>query len=174
MDHESTFKAWASAFGRNYSSEEEPRKFMVWLDNLNTIASYNSKEEIMAMNREYTQTKFPVVKALPWKVVFSGVTYENKPVPQDGIDLISQFLIFTPHRRSNGFDALTHPYFDELRQPNYSLPSGKPTPPLFNFTDDEIQYAKSKGIAHKVLPKHLWNEYGLIDDIKKKKRSFKK
>merc|ERR1711933_625045 len=58
-----------------------------------------------------TPTKSPVVKALPWKVVFSGVTYENKPVPQDGIDLICKFLIFTPHARSNGFDALAHPYF---------------------------------------------------------------
>jgi len=126
----------------------------------------------MAMNRSYTQTKFPVVKPLPWKVVFNGVTYKNKPVPEDGINLMSQFLIFNPNLRSDGFDALTHPYFDELRQPNYTLPSGKPIPPLFNFTDDEIKYAKSRGIARKVVPKYLWNEYGLMDD--KKKRSFKK
>merc|ERR1712032_1568697 len=80
-----------------------------------------SKEEIMSMNREYTQTKFPVVKALPWKVVFSGVTYENKPVPLDGIDLISKFLIFTPNHRSDGFTALAHPYFDELRLPKIHI-----------------------------------------------------
>jgi len=133
-----------------------------------------TKEEIMAMNREYTQTKFPVVKALPWKVVFSGVTYENKPVPQNGIDLISQFLIFTPHLRSNGFDALALPYFDELRQANYSLPSGKPLPPLFNFTEDEIKYAKTKGIAHKVVPKYLWNQYGLTSEDKSNKKKLYK
>merc|ERR1719264_226506 len=41
----STFKAWASAFGRNYSSvEEESHKYLVWLDNLNTVASHNSKD----------------------------------------------------------------------------------------------------------------------------------
>jgi len=127
-----------------------------------------SKEEIMAMNRDYTQTKFPVVKALPWKVVFSGVTYENQPVPDDGIDLIAKFLIFTPHARKDGFEALAHPYFEQLRQPNYTLPSGKKIPPLFNFTDDEMRYAKSKGIAHKVIPKHLWNEFS-IDDKKRQK-----
>merc|ERR1711902_284348 len=59
-----------------------------------------------------------------------------------------------------------HPYFDELRQQNYTLPSGKQLPPLFNFTDDEVKYAKAKGIAHKVIPKYLWDKYN-IDDKKK-------
>lgn len=77
-----------------------------------------TKEEIMAMNSEYTQTKFPVVKALPWKVVFSGVSHDGQEVPAEGIDLISQFLIFTPHTRLKGFDALAHPYFDSLREEN--------------------------------------------------------
>lgn len=131
-----------------------------------------TKEEIMAMNSEYTQTKFPVVKALPWKVVFSGVTFENKPVPQDGIDLISQFLIFTPHQRSRGFDALAHPYFDELRQPKYALPGGKKLPALFNFTADEIKYAKKKGIADKVVPRERWAEYGVSGSSSKKKKRY--
>jgi len=126
-----------------------------------------TKDEIMAMNREYTQTKFPVVKALPWKVVFSGVTYESKPVPLDGIDLISKFLIFTPQQRSDGFIALSHPYFDELRLPKYTLPSGKPLPPLFNLTDDEVKYARSKGVLHKVLPQRCWSKYGVHSKSKK-------
>eukprot|EP01083_Nonionella_stella_P154258 496805_1 len=120
-----------------------------------------TKEEIMAMNREYTQTEFPVVKTLPWKVVFCGVNYKNKAVPLDGIDLISKLLIFTPHLRLNGFDALSHPYFDELRQPNYKLPSGKRSPPLFNFTDDEIKYAKAKDSQCTLVPKCLWNKYNI-------------
>jgi len=126
-----------------------------------------TKEEIMAMNREYTQTKFPVVKALPWKVVFSGVTYESNPVPPDGIDLISKFLIFTPHQRSDGFTALAHRYFDELRQSNYTLPSGKPLPPLFNLTEEEVKYAKQRGVLHKVLPQRLWSKYGVHSKSKK-------
>lgn len=31
------------------------------------------------------------------------------------------------------FDALTHPFFDELRDPNTRLPNGRFLPPLFNF-----------------------------------------
>jgi hypothetical protein len=30
-------------------------------------------------------------------------------------------------------DALTHPFFDELRNPNARLPTGRFLPPLFNF-----------------------------------------
>ena len=30
-------------------------------------------------------------------------------------------------------EACVHPFFDELRDPNTRLPSGRPLPPLFNF-----------------------------------------
>ena len=30
-------------------------------------------------------------------------------------------------------EACIHPFFDELRDPNASLPNGRPLPPLFNF-----------------------------------------
>jgi C1A family cysteine protease len=43
MDTMASFKAWSSAFERNYASvEEESHRYLVWLDNLYTIASYNS------------------------------------------------------------------------------------------------------------------------------------
>ena len=45
----------------------------------------------------------------------AGVTHENEPVPNDAIDLMSKFLLFTPSDRIDAFDALAHPYFDELR-----------------------------------------------------------
>jgi hypothetical protein len=32
------------------------------------------------------------------------------------------------------FQVCAHPFFDELRDPNTRLPSGKPLPPLFNFS----------------------------------------
>lgn len=44
MNHESTFQAWASAFNRNYSSAEEAiDKFRIWMDNLQLIATTNSR-----------------------------------------------------------------------------------------------------------------------------------
>lgn len=40
-------------------------------------------------------------------------------------------------------EALVHPFFDELRDPNTCLPNGRPLPPLFNF--------KPNGNAHLIL-----------------------
>lgn len=31
-------------------------------------------------------------------------------------------------------EACAHPFFDSLKEPNASLPNGRPLPPLFNFT----------------------------------------
>ena len=55
------------------------------------------------------------VKPLPWKIVLAGVSYENEPVPDDAIAFLSALLKFTPGARVRAFDALAHPYFDELR-----------------------------------------------------------
>lgn len=33
-------------------------------------------------------------------------------------------------------EALAHPFFDELREPNVRLPNGRPLPPLFNFKQE--------------------------------------
>lgn len=35
-------------------------------------------------------------------------------------------------------EALTHPFFDELRQEGTTLPNDNPLPELFNFTKEEI------------------------------------
>nr|GLL25540.1 shaggy-related protein kinase epsilon-like isoform X1 [Ipomoea trifida] len=59
-----------------------------------------TREEIKCMNPNYTEFKFPQIKAHPW------------------------------HK----LEACAHPFFDALRDPNASLPNGRPLPPLFNFT----------------------------------------
>ncbi len=60
--------------------------------------------------------QFPVIKANPWTKVFNAFT------PDDAIDLIGKLLVYTPTARFDSFDAMTHPYFDDLRVPNCVLP----------------------------------------------------
>jgi len=115
-----------------------------------------TSDDLKAMNPDYQHTKFPVVKPLPWRVVFATVSYENQPISNHAIDLISKFLLFSPKNRINSFEALAHPFFDELRNEETSLPNGNKLPPLFNFTEDELQYAESKNIKHKIVPQ--WYE----------------
>lgn len=41
---------------------------------------------------------------------------------------------------STQIEALVHPFFDELRDPNARLPNGRFLPPLFNFKLHGNQY----------------------------------
>lgn len=59
----------------------------------------------------------------------------------NAIDLISKLLEYTPTQRLSAIDAMVHPFFDELRDPNTRLPDSrhangatKDLPVLFDFT----------------------------------------
>jgi serine/threonine protein kinase len=103
-----------------------------------------TKAEIMAMNRNYTEFKFPQIKPHPWSKVLGARTNP------DAIDLVSKMLQYSPNRRLKPMDGLAHPYFDELRAPTCRLPSGKPLPPLFDFSEQE--FAQAGPLAEKILP----------------------
>jgi serine/threonine protein kinase len=90
-----------------------------------------TKEQIMAMNPNYTEFKFPQIKAHPWKKVFRSRT------PADAIDFISKVLVYDPTERLKPMECLLHPFFDELREEGCKLPNGNPLPDLFNFTKEE-------------------------------------
>ncbi|KAF2585154.1 hypothetical protein F2Q70_00037690, partial [Brassica cretica] len=81
-----------------------------------------TREEIKCMNPNYTDFKFPQIKAHPWHKVF------HKGMPPEAVDLVSRLLQYSPNLRFTAIDVLVHPFFDELRDPNGSL-----FPPLFNF-----------------------------------------
>ncbi|MEQ2214084.1 Glycogen synthase kinase-3 beta, partial [Xenoophorus captivus] len=54
--------------------------------------------------------------------------------PPEAIALCSRLLEYTPVSRLSPLEACAHAFFDELRQPNTRLPSGRELPPLFNFS----------------------------------------
>jgi serine/threonine protein kinase len=89
-----------------------------------------TREQIQAMNEHYTEFKFPQIKAHPWNRVFRSRT------PPEAIDLVSRILQYDPTSRVSPLEACAHPFFDELRDPNTVLPSGRKLPisRLFNFT----------------------------------------
>ncbi|GKU91174.1 hypothetical protein SLEP1_g5083 [Rubroshorea leprosula] len=101
-----------------------------------------TREEIKCMNPNYTEHKFPQIKAHPWHKIF------HKRMPPEAVDLVSRLLQYSPNLRCTALDALIHPFFDELRDPNTRLPNGRFLPPLFNFKSHEL-----KGVAVEVLVK---------------------
>ncbi|GJN36145.1 hypothetical protein PR202_gb24984 [Eleusine coracana subsp. coracana] len=78
-----------------------------------------TREEIKCMNPNYTEFKFPQIKAHPW------------------------------HK----LEALIHPFFDELRDPNTRLPNGRFLPPLFNFKPHELKSVPMEFLM-KLIPEH--------------------
>jgi glycogen synthase kinase 3 beta len=54
--------------------------------------------------------------------------------PPEAIDFISQLLQYTPTKRLTALDAMTHPFFDELRNPETRLANGKELPNLHDFS----------------------------------------
>lgn len=107
-----------------------------------------TKEDVASMNKTYADFSFPTVRPLPWSRVFRSHT------PPEAIDLIAETLKFAPTQRIVALDALTHPFFDELREAQTLLPNGKPLPPLFDFSDTERQYM-SLSLLQRLIPSHV-------------------
>jgi len=93
-----------------------------------------TRDQIRTMNPNYMEHKFPQIKPHPFSKVF-------RKADSNAIDLISRLLEYTPTQRLSAVDAMVHPFFDELRDPNTKLPdsrhsNGAPRdmPDLFDFT----------------------------------------
>jgi serine/threonine protein kinase len=111
-----------------------------------------TREQIQAMNEHYTEFKFPQIKAHPWNRVPTPPLIRSpgrvltipsptlqvfrSRTPPEAIDLVSRILQYDPTSRVSPLEACAHPFFDELRDPNTVLPSGRKLPisRLFNFT----------------------------------------
>ncbi|KAG8098905.1 hypothetical protein GUJ93_ZPchr0013g37156 [Zizania palustris] len=106
-----------------------------------------TREEIKCMNPNYTEFKFPQIKAHPWHKVF------QKRLPPEAVDLVSRFLQYSPNLRCTAMEACMHPFFDELRDPNTRLPNGRPLPPLFNFRSQELSGIPPE-VVEQLVPEH--------------------
>lgn len=51
-------------------------------------------------------------------------------------------------------EALIHPFFDELRDPNTRLPNGRYLPPLFNFKSHGTCLLNERVTTLSVLPEY--------------------
>ena len=68
-----------------------------------------TKEQLLSMNPNYTEFKFPQIKAHPWTKIF-----KNK-LSNEGVDVLNGYLQYTPTLRTPLIESLGLPYFDELR-----------------------------------------------------------
>lgn len=90
-----------------------------------------TREQIHDMNPNFSEYKFPMIKSNPWSKVFKG------KVPTEAIEFVVMMLNYSPQNRPKAMEALSHPFFDELRGEQTRLPNGAKLPDLFNWTDEE-------------------------------------
>ncbi|CAM4679671.1 unnamed protein product [Lepidochelys olivacea] len=113
-----------------------------------------TREQIREMNPNYTEFKFPQIKAHPWLKVFKPRT------PVEAISLCSRLLEYTPATRLSPLEACTNAFFNELREPTARLPSGRDLPPLFNFSPVELAIEPS--LNPSLIPPHLRAQTSLL------------
>ncbi|CAM9643347.1 unnamed protein product, partial [Hapterophycus canaliculatus] len=68
-----------------------------------------TREEIRAMNYNYSEFKFPQIKAHPWKGVFRSKT------PPEALDVVSKMLAYDPLKRIKPLEVCSHEFVDEVR-----------------------------------------------------------
>jgi len=105
-----------------------------------------TKEELVAMNPNYTEFKFPQIKPHPWTKVFRART------SPEAIDYISKLLVYDPKSRPAGLNACAHHFFDELRDPNMRISTTKPLPEgLLAFSKEETALMDPE-LAARLIP----------------------
>ncbi|KAJ8388502.1 hypothetical protein AAFF_G00132160 [Aldrovandia affinis] len=118
-----------------------------------------TREQIREMNPNYTEFKFPQIKAHPWtKPCVDGLQVFRPRTPPEAIALCSRLLEYTPTARLTPLEACAHSFFDELRDPNVKLPNGREKPSLFNFTTQEL--SSNPQLASTLIPAHARSQAG--------------
>ena len=97
-----------------------------------------TKEQINEMNPKIHISKLPNIAHKLWKDVF-----KDKTDDQLFIDLVDKLLVYEPNKRLTPYQALNHPFFDDMKKKDFKLPNGKGLPKhIFQFKECEIQYDK--------------------------------
>ena len=115
------------------------------------------------MNPNYSEFKFPQIKANPWTKLF------RKSTDPQAIDLISKILVYDPKRRLKPFEAMVHSYFDDLRLEKTRLPNGSELPDLFDFKDEELLSCDAQ-IKDSLIPDWYIPKKAQADKDQQKKR----
>ena len=97
-----------------------------------------TKEQISEMNPKVHITKLPNIPHKLWKDVFKDKTDDML-----FIDSVDKLLVYEPEKRLTPYEALNHPFFDDMKKKDFKLPNGNSVPKhIFQFKECEIQYDK--------------------------------
>ena len=98
-----------------------------------------TSEQIKIMRgKPINVNKLPKENKKKWKDIFKG-----KNDDKNFIDLVENLLIYEPEKRLRPYQAMWHPFFDDIKKKNVALPQNKKLPThLFQFKECEINFDK--------------------------------
>uniref|UniRef100_A0A0A9YFG9 Shaggy-related protein kinase epsilon n=2 Tax=Lygus hesperus TaxID=30085 RepID=A0A0A9YFG9_LYGHE len=111
-----------------------------------------SEKELVAMNPTYNQP-IPSFTRVPWEHILPPT------VPNDAISLLDQLLQYDPTSRLTAPQAMAHPFFDELRDPQLHPKYTN----LHNYTKSELVLFKDSQLLDKLLPCRLLQQLSSED-----------
>ncbi|KAF8565488.1 hypothetical protein P879_06288 [Paragonimus westermani] len=103
-------------------------------------------EQVLEMNPNYSEFKFPVLSGCPWEKLIRHRTNDS------AFSVLRKLLVYSPKTRMTAANILADSFFAELifpppgHPPNATghLPSGKPAPQFpTEFTESELSYLPS-------------------------------
>uniref|UniRef100_A0A7S1RSD5 Protein kinase domain-containing protein n=1 Tax=Alexandrium catenella TaxID=2925 RepID=A0A7S1RSD5_ALECA len=113
-----------------------------------------TREDLLAMNPNHQEFKFPQVKSHSWSKVL------GKRTTTEAIDWISKLLQYNPKTRPTGLEACMHVLFDDLRDQGARICGSKPMPEtLFWFSREEM-VLMSEAMRRKLIPDWVTLESG--------------
>lgn len=90
-----------------------------------------SEEDVTAMNPDYQNKQLPKVVGLGWERIL------GPGADPQAMDLVSKMIKYDPTKRISLYRAMAHPFFEELRLEDLTLPNGNCIPDLFSFSEKE-------------------------------------
>jgi glycogen synthase kinase 3 beta len=90
-----------------------------------------TSEDLVAMNPNYTEFRFPPVKPTSWDGLVSDETTQS---------ILNDILQYNPNKRLSCVEILSHNFFSDIKQSHNTPPA------LFEFNETELKYINNTSI----------------------------
>uniref|UniRef100_A0A7S4S4S2 Protein kinase domain-containing protein n=1 Tax=Alexandrium monilatum TaxID=311494 RepID=A0A7S4S4S2_9DINO len=113
-----------------------------------------TREDLLAMNPNHQEFKFPQVKSHSWSKVL------GKRTSPEAVDWISKLLQYNPKSRPSGLESCMHTLFDDLRDQGARICGSKPMPEFLFWHSREEMALMTEPMRRKLIPEWSTLESG--------------
>ena len=109
-----------------------------FMEIINVLGTPTNEQIKIMGGKPINVDKLPKENKKKWKDIFKGKNNDEL-----FIDLVEKLLVYEPQKRLRPYQAMCHPFFNDLKKKNVVLPENKTLPThLFQFKECEIKFDK--------------------------------